>query len=106
MIPETIAADLLAPLAPLLASLLVVVLVLVSLPAVEALRLRLAPSIRSVRGARWIFRPQASLGRVPQRRALLGRRLAEPRPHLFLGETPAGFPLPLLAARRLKARPS
>jgi hypothetical protein len=98
MTRETIAADLLAPLAPLLASLLVV---LVSLRVVEALRL--APSIR---GIRWIFRPQASTGLVPQRRALLGRRLDEPRPHLFLGETPAGFPLPLLAARRLKARPS
>jgi hypothetical protein len=71
MIRETIAADLLAPLAPLLASLLVA---LASLPTVEALRLRLAPSVR---GIRWSFRPQASLGLLPQRRALLGRRLDE-----------------------------
>jgi hypothetical protein len=103
MIRETTAADLLAPLAPLLASLLVVLALLL---AVEALRLRLAPSVHGLLGVRWIFRPQASLGLVPQRRALLGRRLGEPRPHLFLGETPAVFPLPLLAARRLKAPPS
>jgi hypothetical protein len=59
MIRETIAADLLAPLAPLLASLLVV---LASLPAVEALRLRLAPSVGGVRRS---FQPQASRGLVP-----------------------------------------
>ena len=100
MIRETIAADLLASLAPILAALLVV---LAALPAVAALRLRRAPIIG---GVRWIFRPQASLGLAPQRRALLGHRLDEPRPPLFLGETPAGLPLPLLAARRLKARPS
>jgi hypothetical protein len=100
MIRETIAADLLAPLAPLLASLLVV---LASRPALAAVRLRLAPSCR---GVRWPFRPQASLGLVPQRRALLGRRLDEPKPRFLFGETPAGFPLPLLSVRRLKARPS
>ena len=100
MIRETSTADLLPPLAPLLASLLVV---LASLPAVEALRLRLAPSVGGVRRS---FQPQASRGLVPQRRALLGHRLDEPRPPLFLGETPAGFPRPLLAVRRLKARPS
>ena len=98
MIRETIAADLLAPLAPLLASLLVV---LASLPAVEALRL--APSVGDLR---WSFRPQAFLGLVPERRALLGRRLAKPRVRLLLGDTPTGFPLPLVSIRRLKARPS
>ncbi len=103
MIGETIAAELQAPLAPLLALLLVV---LAFLPALEALRLRLAPSVRGVRGVRSSFRPQASLGLIPQRQALLGRRLDEPRPRLFLGETPTGFPLPLLSVRRLKARPS
>jgi len=89
MIRETIAADLLAHLAPLLASLLVV---LASLPAVEALRL--APSVRSVRGVRGSFRPQASLGLVPQRQALLGRRLDEPRPRLLLGRPPRASPFP------------
>ena len=103
MIRETIAADLLAPLAPLLASLLVV---LASLPAVEALRLRLAPIVRGVLGVRSSFRPHASLGLISERRALLGRRLGEPRFRLLLGETPAVFPLPLLSVRRPTARPS
>jgi len=100
MIRETIAAELQAPLAPLFASLLVV---LAFLRALEALRLRFAPSVRGVRSS---FRPQASLGLVPQRPALLGRRLDEPRPRLLLGGTPTGFPLPLLSVRRLKPRPS
>jgi hypothetical protein len=86
MIRETIAADLLAPLAPLLASLLVV---LASRPALAAVRLRLAPSCR---GVRWPFRPQASLGLVPQRRALLGRRLDEPRFRLFSARRPRASP--------------
>ena len=104
MIRETTAADLLPLLAPLLASLLVV---LASLPAVEALRLRLAPSVRGVGGIRVDFQPQTFLGLVLQRPALLGRRLAElPRFRLFFGETPTGSPLPLLSVRRLKARPS
>jgi len=62
MTRETIAAALLAPLAPFLASLLVV---LAALPVAEALRLRPAPSVRDARDVRGIFRPQASLGLVP-----------------------------------------
>jgi hypothetical protein len=100
MIRETTAADLPPTLGPLLASLLVV---LASLPAVETLRLRLA---RSVRGVRSSFRPQASLRLAPPCRAPLGRRLDGSSPNLLLGGTRAGFTLPLLSARRLKARPS
>jgi hypothetical protein len=103
MIRETTAADLPTILGPLLASLLVV---LASLPAVETIRLRLA---RSVRGVRSSLRLQASLGLAPQCRAPLGRRLDESSPTLLLSLLDAartGFTLPLLSARRLKARPS
>jgi hypothetical protein len=89
MIRETTAADLLPTLAPLLASLLVV---LASLPAVEALRLRLAPMVRGVRGACSSFRPQTSFGLIPDRRALLGRRLDEPRFRLFSARRPRASP--------------
>ncbi len=82
MIRETTAADLLPLLAPLLAS----------LPAVEALRLRLAPSLQGVRRN---SQPQASLGLVPQRPALLDRRLDEPSPRLLPSSSvrrPPAFP--------------
>ena len=100
MIRETIAADLLGPLAPLLASLLVA---LAFLPAVEALRLRLPPSVRGARSTSSRRRPSAS----PPGAGLSWAAGSTRRdPALLLGETPTGFPFPLLAVRRPKARPS
>jgi hypothetical protein len=95
---QTIAAALLGPLAPLLASLLVV---LASFPALEAIRARLTPGVR---GVRRIFLPRTGL--AAPRRALLRRRLDGPRSGVRRDGTPAVFGLPLLPVRRLKARPS
>src|SRR3954447_16104898 len=101
MTREMITADLLGPLAPLLAAFLVT---LASLPAVEGIRARLAPP--RVPGVRSISRPRTALAPAAQSRALLRHRLAQARSRVLLPETPTGFGLPPLADRRLKPRPS
>ena len=74
MTRQTIAAALLGPLAPLLASLLVV---LASFPALEAIRARLTPRVQ---GVRRISLPRTGFGLTAPRRALLRRRLDGPGP--------------------------
>ena len=97
---QTIAAALLGPLAPLLASLLVA---LASFPALEAIRARLTPRVH---GVRRISLPRTGFGLTAPLRDLLRLRLDGPGSGVRRHGTPAVFGLPLLAVRWLKARPS
>ena len=96
---QTIAAALRGPLAPLLASLLVV---LASFPALEANLARLTPRAQ---GVRRISLPRTGFGLTAPRRDPVRRRLDGPGCGVRRDGTPAVFGLPLLAVRRLKARP-
>ena len=93
MTRETIATDLLSPLAPLLASLLAA---LASLPGLEAIRPYLAPRVPRVRRTSPL---QTGLGLATPRRSILRRRLAEPRSRVRRDETPAVLGVPPLAVR-------